>query len=65
MQRDIVTRRVMTKFTQIPQSSEGVRIFFNKDTQRNGIMTSLRLKVTFDFDRLKSKSTVLSGFLFS
>jgi hypothetical protein len=42
MQRDIVTRRVMTKFTQIPQSSEELRICFNKDTRRNGIMTSLK-----------------------
>jgi hypothetical protein len=41
MQRDIVTRGVMTKFTQIPQSSEELRICFDKDTQRNGIMTSL------------------------
>ncbi len=41
MQRDIATRRVMTKFTQIPQSSEEIRIYFNKDTRRNGIMTSL------------------------
>jgi hypothetical protein len=45
MQRDIVTRRVMTKFTQIPQSSEELRICFNKDTRRNGIMTSLGLLV--------------------
>ena len=41
MHRDIVTRRVMTKFTQIPQSSEELRICFNKDTRHNGIMTSL------------------------
>jgi hypothetical protein len=41
MQRDIVTPWVMTKFTQIPQSSKEVRICFNKDTRRNGIMTSL------------------------
>jgi hypothetical protein len=41
MQRDIIIRRVMTKFTQIPQSSEELRICFNKDTRRNGIMTSL------------------------
>ncbi len=41
MQRDIVTRRVMIKFTQIPQSSEEIRIYFKKDTRRNGIMTSL------------------------
>jgi hypothetical protein len=41
MQRDMVTRRLMTKFTQIPQSSEELRICFNKDTRRNGIMTSL------------------------
>jgi len=31
----------MTKFTQIPQSSEELRIYFKKDTRRNGIMTSL------------------------
>ncbi len=41
MQRDIVTRWVMTKFTQIPQVSEELRICFNKDTRRNGIITSL------------------------
>ena len=41
MHRDIVTRWVMTKFTQIPQSSKEVCICFNKDTRRNGIMTSL------------------------
>ena len=41
MQREIVTRQVMTKFTQIPQLPEELRICFNKDTRRNGIMTSL------------------------
>jgi hypothetical protein len=41
MQRDIVIRRVMTKFTQIPQCSEELRMCFNKDTRRNGIMTPL------------------------
>ena len=43
MHRDIITSRVMTKFTQIPQSSEELRFCFNKDTRRNGIMTSLNL----------------------
>jgi hypothetical protein len=42
MQRDIVIRRVMTKFTQIPQCSEELRMCFNKDTRRNGIMTPLK-----------------------
>ena len=41
MHEEIVTRWVMTKFTQIPQSSEELRICFKKDTRRNGIMTSL------------------------
>ncbi len=41
MHRNIIIRRVMTKFTQIPQPSEELRICFNKDTRRNGIMTSL------------------------
>ena len=31
----------MAKFTQIPQSSEELRVCFNKDTRINGIMTSL------------------------
>jgi hypothetical protein len=31
----------MTKFTQIPQCSEELRMCFNKDTRRNGIMTPL------------------------
>jgi hypothetical protein len=44
MQRDIVIRRVMTKFTQIPQCSEELRMCFNKDTRRNGIMTPLDKK---------------------
>ncbi len=52
MQRDIVTRRVMTKFTQIPQVSEELRICFNKDTRRNGIMTSLRMSYLYSVIRL-------------
>ena len=49
MQRDIVTRWVMTRFTQIPQSSKEVRICFNKDTRRNGIMTSLGISLSAVF----------------
>jgi hypothetical protein len=47
MQRDIVIRRVMTKFTQIPQCSEELRMCFNKDTRRNGIMTPLTITCYF------------------
>jgi hypothetical protein len=43
MQRDIIIRRVMTKFTQIPQSSEELRMCVHKDTRRNGIMTPLHV----------------------
>ena len=47
MHREVVIQRVMTKFTQIPQSSEELRICFKKDTRRNGIMTSLVLSFIF------------------
>jgi hypothetical protein len=49
MQRDIIIRRVMIKFTQIPQSLEELSMCVNNDTRRNGIMTPLTKTGTFYF----------------